>query len=131
MKRCCNIRLPFKRKRQQRFATSCSYRREVASVLLRNRSCSRGQKRSLRNATRIAPYSTDKRRRTRRGPPYETVHFPSARSQDHSSRIFARTRNRPKSDGSLPKRGRLLSFVQSRSATSPVSKVVWQPASLR
>ena len=40
MKRCCNIRLPFKRKRQQSFATSCSYRREVASVLLRNRSFS-------------------------------------------------------------------------------------------
>src|SRR3984893_3915072 len=92
--------------------------------------CSRGQRRSLLSATQIAPYSTSKRRRTRRDPPYEPVHFPSARSQYLSSRIFAQTRNRPESDGSLPKRGRPLSFVQSRSEPSTVSKVVWQPASL-
>ena len=40
MKRCCDIRLPFKRKRQHSFATSSSQEEKVAPVLLRNRSCS-------------------------------------------------------------------------------------------
>jgi hypothetical protein len=40
MKRCCDIRLPFKRKRQQSFATSSSQEEKVAPVLLRNRSFS-------------------------------------------------------------------------------------------
>src|SRR5271165_3139403 len=40
MKRCCDMRLPFKRKRQQSFATSSSQEEKVAPVLLRNRSFS-------------------------------------------------------------------------------------------
>src|SRR5271165_7130305 len=40
MKRCCDMRLPFKRKRQQSFATSSSQEEKVAPVLLRNQSFS-------------------------------------------------------------------------------------------
>src|SRR5271157_5237653 len=40
MKRCCDMRLPFKRKRQHSFATSSSQEEKVAPVLLRNRSVS-------------------------------------------------------------------------------------------
>src|SRR5271165_4775896 len=40
MKRCCDMRLPSKRKRQHSFATSSSQEEKVAPVLLRNRSFS-------------------------------------------------------------------------------------------
>src|SRR6516162_9539278 len=54
-----------------------------------------GKRRSLRNATWIAPHSTDKERRARGALPYEIERFPNARSEDHASRIVERTRNRP------------------------------------
>jgi Tn3 transposase DDE domain len=44
MKRCCDMRLPFIRKRQQSFATSSSQEEKVAPVLLRNRSFSQHTK---------------------------------------------------------------------------------------
>src|ERR1700722_20253081 len=96
----------------------------LAPLLMRSLPpCLHWQWRSLRNATRRALYSTGKRRRTRRDPTFERRQFLSAKSQYHSSRIFAKTRNGTESDESLPKRGGLLSFVQSRSAPSTVSKV--------
>ena len=55
-----------------------------------------GKRRSLRNATRIAPHSTDKQTAGAVMSSTETVHPPSARSEYHASRIVVRPRNRPK-----------------------------------
>ena len=88
------------------------------------------KRRSLPNATRIGPRSTEAKQRARRSLRPETVHHPSARSEHRASRIFVPNRNRPKSKACMPKRGRLLSTAQSHSAAAPVSKLVGQSASL-
>src|SRR5271166_2583250 len=90
-----------------------------------------GRWRSLRDATGIAPQSTDKRRRARRGIPPETGRLPSARAERHASRIVGLIRNRLKSKAVPPKRGRHLSLAQTRSASAPMSRLVGQPASLQ
>src|SRR6201987_5670224 len=84
------------------------------------------RRRSLRDATRIAPHGTDSRRPAYRGLPEEILRLPSARSEHRASRIVARTRNTPKKRDSLPKRSRLQSLAQRRSVPAPVSNLVPQ-----
>src|SRR5258707_15611981 len=88
--------------------------------------CSLCRRRSLRDATRIAPLGTDSRRPAYRGLPEEILRLPSARSEHRASRIVARTRNHPKKRDSLPKRRRLQSLAPRRSVPAPVSNLVPQ-----
>src|SRR3984893_17809187 len=88
--------------------------------------CSLCRRRSLRDATRIAPHGTDSRRPAYRGLPEEILRLPSARSEHRASRIVARTRNHPKKRDSLPKRRRLQSLAPRRFVSGPVSNLVPQ-----
>src|SRR5258708_27283846 len=88
-----------------------------------------GKRRFLRNAIRLAPHSTDKRRWTRRLLRPETVRLPSARSQHRASRVVVRVRNHPKSRTWPLKRDRLLSLAQHLSAPATASKLVEQSVS--
>src|SRR6516164_2520597 len=90
--------------------------------------CPLCRRRSLRDATRIAPNGTDSRRPAYRSLPEEILRLPSARSEHHASRIVAQTRNHPKKRDSLPKRSRLQSLAPRRSVPAPVSKFVRQSA---
>src|SRR6516164_3795728 len=88
--------------------------------------CPLCRRRSLRDATRIAPNGTDSRRPAYRSLPEEILRLPSARSEHHASRIVAQTRNHPKKRDSLPKRSRLQSLAPRRSVPAPVSNPVPQ-----
>src|ERR1700751_4608858 len=68
-----------------------------------------GKRRSPRNAIRIEQHGTSKRQVARRPLRTETVRLLSARSERHASCVAARSRNRPNSRASLPKRCALLS----------------------
>src|SRR5260370_1078737 len=78
-----------------------------APLLVRSlRPVSLGKRRSLRDATRKTPYSTNSRRPAYRRLPDETGRLPSARSEHHAPRIVERTRNHPKRRAWLPNRCR-------------------------
>src|SRR5262249_54819661 len=100
-----------------------SYR--SASSLVRSLpQSSLGKRAFLRNAIRLPPHRTDKRRWTRRLLRPETVCLPSARSQHRASRVAARLRNHPKSRRWLLKRDKLPSLAQHLSAPATASKLV-------
>src|SRR5215469_17922827 len=84
------------------------------------------RRRSRRDATRIAPHGTDRRRPAYRGLPEEILRLPGARSEHLASRIVARTRNHPNKRDSLPKWRRLQSLARHRSVPAPVSNRVPQ-----
>src|SRR6516225_7147727 len=112
-----------------RVAPGLTYSYHSAPLLVRSLPpCSLCRRRSLRDATRIAPNDTDSRRPAYRRLPEEILRLPSARSEHHASRIVARTRNHPKKRDSLPKRSRLQSLAPRRSVPAPVSKFVRQSA---
>ena len=83
---------------------------------------------SLRNATDIAPRSTDKRRRARRDLLRYTVRPPTAISEPHASRIVSRSRTRPNSRASIPKPDRLLSLRRGCFAPLPTNGLVVRPS---
>src|ERR1700693_1012212 len=98
-------------------------------LLLRSlRPGSLGKRRSLRDATRKTPHSTNSRRPADRGLPDKTGRLSSARSEHHASRIVARTRNRPKSRAWMPKHCRPKSLERGLLAPAPASKLVRQSA---
>src|SRR5271166_6856395 len=88
------------------------------------------KRRFLRDATGLGPDSTDNRRETRRFLRPETVRLLNARAERQTSRIARKSRNRPENRAWPPKRDRLLSVAQHRSAPVPASRFVWQPAVL-
>src|SRR5208282_1959977 len=85
-----------------------------------------GKRRSLPDATRTRPHILDSRRLAYSTLPQKTVRFPSARSEQHAPRIFARPRNCPKSRAWMPKRDRLQSLAQCHSVRAPASKFARQ-----
>src|SRR5260370_12626433 len=72
----------------------CAYH-SVPSLVRSLPLCLLGKRRSLLNTTRLAPHSTDKRRRARRGLPRQTVPPPPAKSQHPTPRIVHPPPNSP------------------------------------
>jgi hypothetical protein len=98
-----------------------------APLLVRSlRPGSRGKRRSLRDATRIPLDSTDRRRPAYRCLRYEAERFPSARSEQHASRIDVRSRNRQNRRACMIKPDGLQSLARRHLAPAPASKLVWQ-----